>query len=222
MISTEIGLLLFSYLLGSVPFSAWIAHWRTGKDIYEVGEGNVGARNVWHVVGPQWGILASLLDGTKGWFCYVVGARVLHVSLVVLLLAGIAVILGHQFPVFRGGRGGKGLSTMGGFLLGFAPLPTLTGVSVLGLVFLATHNFNPSMVAGAVAAICSPLIFHQPQAAVYALVFGLLAGFKKLWDRNHEAAVWASHPWQGTTAKPGFLAEETDDVASVHHHPHEG
>src|SRR5215472_765471 len=136
MIPAQLGLIVFAYLLGSIPFSAIITRWRRGQDIYEAGEGNVGARNVWHVVGPAWGVTAGVLDGLKGWICYVVCTQIVHAPLAVTLFAGVAVVLGHQFPLFTGLRGGKGLSTMGGFLLGYAPLPALIALTVLALMFL--------------------------------------------------------------------------------------
>jgi glycerol-3-phosphate acyltransferase PlsY len=212
-----VGLLVFSYLLGSIPFSALITRWRTGLDLYEVGEGNVGARNVWHVVGPVWGVLASLLDGVKGATCYLVSTAIVHAPAPSVLLAGFAVALGHQFPLFWRGRGGKGLSTMAGFLVFFAPLPTLGGLAVLGLVYIFTRDFNPSIVVGSVAIIFFPLLFHQPTAMIEAMGFGILSGLKKLLDRPHEAQVWARHPWQGTAARPTLLVEDGEEEPSRHH-----
>jgi glycerol-3-phosphate acyltransferase PlsY len=59
-------LVLAAYLLGSIPFSHLITTWRTGLVIREFGEGHVGSRNVWHVVGPRWGVLTFVLDTLKG------------------------------------------------------------------------------------------------------------------------------------------------------------
>src|SRR5579872_2282158 len=99
-------LILFGYLLGSVPFSQLIAHARADVNLREVGEGNVGSRNVWHVVGPAWGVLAFLLDGLKGLLAYD-AAVAAGLPLAGVLLVGVAVLLGHQFPIFLRGRGGK-------------------------------------------------------------------------------------------------------------------
>jgi acyl phosphate:glycerol-3-phosphate acyltransferase len=222
MLPAQIGLIVFAYLLGSIPFAAIITHWRLRQDIYEVGEGNVGARNVWHVVGPVWGVSAGVLDALKGWVCYIVCTQIVHAPLAVTLFAGVAVVLGHQFPLYTGLRGGKGLSTMGGFLIGYATLPALLALTVLALMFLITRDFNPSMVVAAIVLIFSPLLFHEPLQAGYALIFGLLAGFKKLLDRSHETEVWSRTPWQRTEAKPGFLSEEADENASLHQHSPEG
>ncbi len=218
MLPTQIGLIVGAYLLGSIPFSAIITRLRLRQDIYEIGEGNVGARNVWHVVGPVWGVTAGVLDGLKGWVTYFVCAQIVHAPIAVTLFAGVAVVLGHQFPLYTGLRGGKGLSTMGGFLLGFATLPLLLGLTALVLMMMITRDFNPSMIVGAIVVIFSPLFFHDPLQAGYALLFGLLAGLKKLIDRSHESDVWSRNPWQGTEAKPGFLSEDADENASLHQH----
>src|SRR5215475_699027 len=100
MILASLGLIVFAYLIGSIPCSAVITRWRTGKDLYEEGEGNVGARNVWHVVGRKWGLLAGLLDAMKGYLVYLVSAVVFHASLWGVVLSGFAVALGHQLPLY--------------------------------------------------------------------------------------------------------------------------
>src|SRR5215472_19333646 len=123
MSPTVIILVVFAYLLGSIPFSQILASWRTGLNLHEVGEGNVGSRNVWHVAGPSWGLLAALLDCLKGYAVYTLsGAFVPQPG---MLLAGIAVLLGHQFPIFLRGRGGKGLATALGVLLALSPVSSL-------------------------------------------------------------------------------------------------
>jgi glycerol-3-phosphate acyltransferase PlsY len=195
--------IVVAYLVGSIPFSHLIAHWRTGLDLRNVGEGNVGSRNVWHVVGPAWGVLAGALDLMKGFAVYVLGAA-LGMPEIVIILAGVAVLLGHQFPIFLRGRGGKGLATAGGFMFGLSPLSMTGSAIVLSLAFAITHDFNLSLIPGVIATIVLPLVFRQPVwVAGVALLLASLAGIKKALDREHEAQVWATQPWEGT-ATPGF------------------
>jgi acyl phosphate:glycerol-3-phosphate acyltransferase len=208
------GLFLFAYLLGSVPFSAVITRWRVGQDLSDVGEGNVGARNVWHVVGPVWGIAAGLLDGLKGLVTYVVSALVVHDSVPGILLAGFGVALGHQFPLYRGGRGGKGLATMEGFLLGLALVPALMGMIVLGAMYAITRDANFSIIFGPLAIILSTIVLHEPAALIAAVGFGILVGVKKLHDLPHERQVWLQHPWQGATARPMIPGETATDPSA--------
>jgi acyl phosphate:glycerol-3-phosphate acyltransferase len=211
-----LGLLLFAYLFGSIPFSALIARWRTGQNLYEVGEGNVGARNVWHVVGPSWGVLAGLLDALKGGLCYLASILIFHAPPPAVVMAGFAVAFGHQFPIYTRGRGGKGLSTMAGFLLGIAPLPTLIGLGTLGVVYAMTRDPELSAVYGSVTIVVCSLLSRQPDAIVQSLGFGVQAGLKKLLDRSHERLVWSHRPWRDTGRAPSALTpiEETTEEPS--------
>jgi acyl phosphate:glycerol-3-phosphate acyltransferase len=206
-----IMLVLFAYLLGAVPFSQLITGWRTGLNLREVGEGNVGSRNVWHVAGPTWGLAAFGLDTCKGLSAMEV-ARAARAPEAVALLCGVAALLGHQFPIFLRGQGGKGLATGLGVVLAVTPLSSLGGLAVLGVVYLVTRNFNPSLALAIIAMIVLPLVLREPLwVAGYILALALLAGLKKLLDRPHEREVWARQPWEGT-ARPGF-AEAGGDAA---------
>ncbi len=207
-------LILTAYLLGSVPFSHLITKWRTGLAIREVGEGNVGSRNVWHVVGPQWGAVALVLDTLKGLSVYL-GGLALGVPIWGIGLAGLAAVLGHQFSFFLHWQGGKGLATILGLILGFSPLAALCGLALMVLADLYFHDFNRSVIVGALGIIFLPLVLGQSVAvSIYALGLAMLSGVKKLLDRQHEAQVWTAHPWEGN-AKPGFYhGEATDQTAS--------
>ncbi len=211
-------LTLAAYLLGSVPFSHLITKWRTGLMIYEVGEGNVGSRNVWHVVGRPWGVLAFVLDALKGLAVYL-SWLALDVPVWALGLAGIIAVLGHQFSLFLHGQGGKGLATILGFMLGLSPLAALGGLALLGLAYLFFRDFNPSVIVAALGVIFLPLVLGQPVAvSIFALGLALLAGVKKLLDRQHEAHVWAAHPWEGT-ARPGFHNPDSKDQPASQESP---
>jgi glycerol-3-phosphate acyltransferase PlsY len=210
-------LVLFAYLLGAVPFSQLITGWRTGLNLGEVGEGNVGSRNVWHVVGPAWGLAAFCLDMSKGLGAIEV-ARAARAPEAVVLLCGVAAMLGHQFPIFLRGHGGKGLATGLGALLAVTPLSSLVGLAVLGLVYLVTRDFNPSVALAIIALIVLPLVLREPLwVAGYSLALALLAGLKKGLDRPHEREVWARQPWEGT-ARPGFSEEGGDDAPALDGH----
>jgi len=202
-------LLLFAYLLGSIPFSQLITSWRMGLNLREVGEGNVGSRNVWHVVGPEWGLAAFALDAFKGIGALEV-ARAARAPEAVALLCGVAALLGHQFPIFLRSHGGKGLATALGALLVVTPFSSVGGLAVLGLVYLFTRDFNPSVAVGIIAMIVLPLLLREPLwVAGYVLALALLAALKKLLDRAHEQEVWARRPWAGT-ARPGFTEDGVD------------
>jgi len=196
-----------AYLIGSIPFSHLIAWLKAGVRLREVGEGNVGARNVWHVVGPTWGALAGALDWLKGLGALGL-ARILSASSGVMLLTGFAVVLGHQFPVFLRGQGGKGVATSLGFLTGLLPRSSLVGLLVFALTQLLLRDFNRSVTVGVAAVILLPPFFgYSPWMVVYALAIFLWLAVKKAIDLPHEREVWARSGWKGD-ARPGWYRED--------------
>jgi len=203
--------ILIAYLLGAVPFSFLVARWRAGIDIYEHGEGNVGARNVYHVVGPVWGVTAAVLDVAKGSAAYLI-ASWLTTSPVVVLACGFAAPLGHNFSPFLRFRGGKGVGATTGFLLAFLPLSTLAGAALILFFYLLTRDMNRALVLGIPGIILLPPVFGAPLWTVpYVLCLFLALAVKKAIDAPHERAVWARDPWE--KGRPGFHAEPADEVS---------
>ncbi len=205
----EIAAILLGYLLGSIPFAHLVTRWRTGLRIREVGEGNVGARNVWHVVGPRWGLLVGMLDGLKG-LGAVLLARRLGVSQTTQLLVGPAVILGHAFPLFLHFQGGKGVSTTAGVLTAWMPWATLPALATFALAQALLRDFNRSVIVGVVSMFALAALLGYPWGLFfYALgLLGALA-LKKWLDLAHERRVWATAGWtNGGT--PGWYREPVE------------
>lgn len=151
----ELSFLIAAYLIGSFP-SGYLAGRAAGVDVSSRGSGNLGATNVLRVVGPGWASAVLLVDGLKGF---------LPVWLFPLwdgsALPGLAVgygavtVAGHVWSVFLRFRGGKGVATGGGALLGVAPLTAVVTVLVwVGLVLLT----RTASVASLVAATSAPLV----------------------------------------------------------------
>jgi len=131
------GLLLCSYLLGSIPFGYLIALWRSGRDIRDLGSGNIGATNVLRTQGKGWGLLTLILDAGKGAVPVLVGNAV-SASAWVGPACGAAAVVGHCFPLWLRFRGGKGIASgLGAYLL-IAPLATALGLALFLLVVAAT------------------------------------------------------------------------------------
>ena len=195
--------MVLAYLTGSVSFAYLVAKARAGIDIRQVGEGNAGARNVFHAVGPAWGVLVGILDIGKGWLAFQM-ARVLGASEAAVLLSGFAVILGHNFPFLRWNQGGKGVATMLGVLLGMLPLPTVAAVLIAAAAYLVLRDANRCLVVVCVALVLAPLAFGQPLwTCVYIIGLMLTMVLKKVLDRGHEQRVWAKSGWTDG-AVPGF------------------
>jgi len=134
-----IGLLLTSYLLGSIPFSIIITRLFKKIDIREYGSKNPGATNVFRVMGPVAGSIVLILDIAKGFFAVyfltkLLGAVTVMAPIYLQLLTGVAVILGHIFSIFAKFKGGKGIAVGAGALLALIPFELILSVVVFGII----------------------------------------------------------------------------------------
>jgi acyl phosphate:glycerol-3-phosphate acyltransferase len=131
---TTLLLVLGGYLLGSIPFGLIFAKLLGGKDVREHGSGNIGATNVSRVAGPVAGVLTLLFDAGKGAAAIWLAARFTEHSANAMMIAGIAALLGHCFPIWLGFKGGKGVATALGAFLVLCPLAALAGTFLFLLV----------------------------------------------------------------------------------------
>jgi len=114
-------LIIGGYLAGSFPSAYLIAKSTRGIDIRQYGSGNVGLSNLMTVVSKRWGILVIILDLGKGFLPIFIAARLIDLPLYQQVIIGLATITGHNWPVFLGFRGGRGLLTTIGVVLVLAP-----------------------------------------------------------------------------------------------------
>jgi glycerol-3-phosphate acyltransferase PlsY len=129
-----------SYLIGSIPVGKWLAQRAADIDIRERGSGNVGATNVAREVGLGWGLVTLVLDGLKGLIPVILARWVQPGCDVCPSGMALMALLGHQFSVFLRFRGGKGVATTMGALVGIAPLPAVA-VFALFLFLVAGSGF---------------------------------------------------------------------------------
>jgi len=165
----EALLVIFSYLLGSVP-SGFIIGKLSGLDVRKAGSGNIGATNVARVIGKGGGLLTLLADTAKG-LIPVLAARQMALSDPLTALIGVAAFLGHLYPIFLKFKGGKGVATALGVLLALAPAAT-----VILMVVFAGIGFTTRIVSlsSMVAAIATPLVlwlFYYPPASILMSAF---------------------------------------------------
>jgi len=157
-------ILLISYFLGSIPGALWSSKALHGVDIRNYGSHNAGATNAFRVVGWQAGVLATIVDMGKGYLSAGVVASVVRMDplpalsvfgwetpVIVGLLAGLAAIVGHMFPIFARFEGGKGVNTAAGILLALTPLTTLYTMSVFLVVLLSSRYVSLGSITAAVA-----------------------------------------------------------------------
>ncbi len=147
--------IVIGYLVGAINPAAIIAR-ALGVDLQSVGSGNPGATNAARAMGPRWGVLVGALDILKGFVPAVVfGALVGQAA---GELAGLAAVLGHITSPFLKGRGGKGVATTLGAILGVQPLLAVPVLIAFGIVVVLTHRVGLGAVAGAVALIVSGIV----------------------------------------------------------------
>lgn len=143
--------ILASYLFGALPSGLLIARAR-GVNIREVGSGNIGATNVFRMVGRGWGILTLVIDGLKGYLPTVLLPLITdHREAGFALICGCAAIAGHNWPVYLRFRGGKGVATSAGVLLGVAPAAAGIGLAMFAVVFALTRYVSVGSMTAALS-----------------------------------------------------------------------
>lgn len=142
---------LAAYLLGAIPTSYLVARLAKGVDLREVGSKNLGATNLYRSLGWRYAIPVGLFDVAKGAIpVWLFGPRAGGGPWIPLLL-GLVAVLGHVFSVFVRFKGGKGVATAAGVVLGVAPWATLVCLGIWAVVVRATGFVSLGSIAAAVA-----------------------------------------------------------------------
>ncbi len=149
---TLLALTLISYLIGSIPFGLLIAKTK-GLDIREQGSGNIGATNVLRCLGKPLGIACFILDVLKGYLPAAFFPILGNCGSDFGILFGVAAILGHNFSVFLHFKGGKGVATSAGVLIGIAPLAVGLGMLSWALVFFISGYVSLGSIAASAVVI---------------------------------------------------------------------
>ena len=212
-------ILLSAYFLGSIPTALIVSRVIAHADIRELGDGNMGARNVTHTLGWKAGIFVGVVDFSKGAIAVLL-ARYFDLSLAWQLAAGISAVIGHDFPIWAGFRGGQGMAAILGTLFVLMPTETLWGLIGFGTAYLLTRNFDLSAATGLGLLAFLAYLFDQPQVFLgYAVILFLSIPAKKAldWPRRMqlkrksivEARVEEELPFPPTEAN-GELTIETE------------
>jgi len=180
MLNLFIGLAI-SYLVGAIPFALLLARTR-GVDIRQVGSGNVGATNVFRSVDKRLGVLTFTLDVLKGFVPAFFLARLLPVEHAGLLY-GCAAIIGHNWPVYLRFRGGKGVATSVGVLLGVAPAAAGIGILAWVLLFATSRYVSLASIGAAAIIPASGWWLYADQGLVLPVTLTLLGAVVML--RHH-------------------------------------
>ena len=136
--------IIIGYLLGSIPTAYIVSRMRKGIDIRNVGSGNMGGANVMREIGTHEGIFVGLIDIAKGAGAILI-AQTLNISELWVFGAGFAALVGHNFPVFAGFRGGRGSATVIGIFLVLAPKSMLVTLVIVAIPFFTTRKFSAAI-----------------------------------------------------------------------------
>ncbi len=178
-------MLLISYLIGSIPTALLISRGLIGKDIRQMGDGNMGARNTTHVLGWKAGIQVAAVDFGKGALVILLCEKA-GVPLLWKLTAGVCVVAGHDFPLFAQFHGGQGMSTSLGTMSVLFTKATLSGLIIFGLIYLLTRHFDLSAGIGLGFLVATLLHAREPFILIgYAIFLFLTIPLKKYWHIHH-------------------------------------
>lgn len=167
---------LAAYVLGSIPFGLILAKLFGRTDVRKGGSGNIGATNVARVVGPLAGILTLILDVAKGSAAVLLAARLSKDSATWMMIAALAALVGHCFPVWLKFKGGKGVATAAGMFLVLCPLAFLGSVILFVLVVTFWRYVSLGSISAAAAMPLLMYFFWAPRhAPPLVITFGSLA-----------------------------------------------
>ncbi|WP_420410842.1 glycerol-3-phosphate 1-O-acyltransferase PlsY [Roseibium sp.] len=171
--------LAFGYLLGSIPFGLIFAKLGGHGDIRKIGSGNIGTTNVLRTGSKKLAAATLLGDALKGTVAVLVAAQFGPDT---ALIAGFGAFLGHLFPVWLKFKGGKGVATFLGILLGlYWPMFLIAALTWVGMAFLFRYSSLSALTATAATPVILYFVFNQVQLAEMFLVLTLL-----LWAKHHE------------------------------------
>lgn len=172
---------LIAYLLGSIPTAVWVGKTYYGIDVRQHGSNNAGATNTFRVLGKKPGIVVLLIDVLKGALAVLLPYFVLknqwsvNEVIEVQLIAAIMAIVGHVFPIFAQFKGGKGVATSLGVIVGIHPPAAGICLLIFLLVFI---TFKYVSLGAIVTAIAFPLliVFYFKVDSLWLQAFSIVLG----------------------------------------------
>lgn len=179
----ELGLIVISYLIGSIPTALLVSKRFFGIDIRDYGSGNMGATNTFRVLGSRYGTMVMIIDILKGmaavmmynFLPFYLDHELERTNL--MLGLGTAAVMGHVFPIFAGFRGGKGVATLLGMVLAIQPVIALSCIGIFTLVLFLTRYVSLSSILAALSLpVCVLWIWNENELLyrIFALAVAVL------------------------------------------------
>mgnify|MGYP001067996455 CR=1 FL=1 len=211
IIARFIAVVVIAYLLGSIPFGLIISKLKAGIDLREHGSGKTGATNVMRTIGTKIGVLTIFLDGLKAGMAVhlaevIIGSGILIVGSVPLnwqvaqVMAAMAAVAGHNWPVFARFKGGRGVAAYFGTLFVICPPVAIFGTEVIAISALHSRHMSLGSILGALAVWCllvpltisynsPPVYLVYSSAAIALLVYQHRDNVKRL-QQGTERSLW--------------------------------
>jgi len=172
-------IILGCYLLGSIPFGYIAGKLFKKIDIRELGSGNIGATNVFRILGPSLASLVLISDIGKGIFSIYLAQYFNIDNLLILTIAGLAVICGHDWSLFLGFKGGKGIATTFGVIFALNPIISILAIVVWVVVMIITRYASLSSILAVISIMIFTILFKQPyEYIIFSAIIILLSIFK--------------------------------------------
>ncbi|MBF0406710.1 MAG: glycerol-3-phosphate 1-O-acyltransferase PlsY [Candidatus Riflebacteria bacterium] len=168
--SNSIIALVLGYFLGSIPSAHWLAKYYYGINIFEHGSGNMGATNIYRVLGSRPFAITLMLDIIKGFLAVLFISRLPHpaeIDIPIKIIAGSAAVAGHTLSFWVNFRGGKGVATALGVFLGIAPISSICAMFVFLLVLVPSGYVSLSSMVSASSMPFFIMYFHEGGANWY-------------------------------------------------------
>lgn len=175
MTARLIAAFIAAYLLGAIPTSYLVVRLIRGEDLRTLGSGNLGATNLYRVLGWKYAVPVAAFDALKGALPVAVFSHWAGVGLTAALLLGITAVIGHMFSVFVGFRGGKGVATSAGVVLAFAPAAFGVALALWGIVLTLSGYVSLASIVAALALPAAVWLFHPPHRNMVIWFGGLAA-----------------------------------------------
>ncbi len=171
-------MIIIAYLLGSIPSAVWIGKKYYGIDIREYGSKNAGTTNMLRVLGRRAALPVFALDFLKGFVAVAIIGLMRYDDSIssswligLKIIAVVAAMLGHIFPIFAGFRGGKGVATLVGAVTGIYPTVVLLCFAVWFVVFMVSHYVSLASIVGGCCFPLFVLISRRASESVPFIVF---------------------------------------------------
>ncbi len=176
----KIALIIIScYLLGSIPFGYIVGKLFKKVDIREYGSGNIGATNALRILGPSLASLVVIGDIGKGIFSIYLVQYLNIDNLLILTIAGLAVICGHDWSIFLGFKGGKGIATTLGVVFALNPTISILALIIGGVVVITTRYVSLASIFAVISIFIFTILFKQPyEFIIFSALIMILGIFK--------------------------------------------